>query len=158
MFCIFCQTEETKVVDSRLVSEGRQVRRRRECEKCQERFTTYEYAELIMPKIIKRNGERKAFDEEKLRVGMMRALGKRPVSAEKYEAALARIKSQLLALGEREVDSDLLGEWVMNELRELDEVAYLRFASVYRRFEDLNDFYEELNRLAEHIVDRNPDF
>lgn len=147
MFCPFCNTEETKVVDSRLVADGRQVRRRRECETCKERFTTYESVELIMPKVIKRNGERKPFDEEKLRRGMTRALGKQAVPIEKFEAALERIKRRLRALGEREVASDLLGKWVMEELKELDEVAYVRFVSVSRRFEDIRDFYDEISRL-----------
>ena len=147
MFCPFCSKEETKVIDSRLVNEGRQVRRRRECAACNERFTSYETAELVMPRIIKRDARRKPFDEEKLRIGMMRALEKRPVSVEIYEAAIDRIKHRLRACGEREVQSGLLGEWVMEELQAIDEIAFIRFASVYRRFQDVSQFYEELKKL-----------
>ncbi|MCW5589140.1 MAG: transcriptional regulator NrdR [Legionellales bacterium] len=147
MYCPFCHYAETKVIDSRLVSEGNQVRRRRECLKCCERYTTYESAELVMPRIVKRDGRRKPFDEENLRVGMMRALEKRPVSVEALEETISRIKHRLRATGEREISSQLLGEWVMEELRKLDEVAYVRFASVYRSFQDLNAFREEIKRL-----------
>lgn len=147
MHCPFCNTEETKVIDSRLVGEGSQVRRRRECLNCKERFTTYESPELLMPKIIKRDGRRKPFDEEKLRIGMLRALEKRPVSIDAIETAIDHIKYRLRANGEREVSSQFLGEWVMEELYKLDEVAYIRFASVYRRFEDIKEFHQEINRL-----------
>ncbi len=147
MQCPFCNHDETKVIDSRLVSAGNQVRRRRECCECEERFTTYETAELVMPRIVKRDGRRKPFDEENLRNGMMRALEKRPVSVEQVETAIDHIKHKLRATGEREVNSQKLGEWVMHELRQLDEVAYVRFASVYRSFQDLNAFREEIQRL-----------
>lgn len=147
MYCPFCKAQDTKVVDSRLVAEGEQVRRRRECLQCGERFTTYEGAELVMPRIVKQNGNREAFDETKLRAGLQRALEKRPVSVEDVEAALARIKQSLRATGERELPSRRLGEVVMNELRELDQVAYVRFASVYRSFQDLNEFRSEIDRL-----------
>lgn len=147
MYCPFCNAVETKVIDSRLVSDGSQVRRRRECLSCSERFTTYETAELLMPKIIKRDGRRKPFDEESLRSGMLRALEKRPVSVDAFEAAIGRIKHRLRACGEREVKSQLLGEWVMEELQGLDQVAYVRFASVYRRFKDISEFHAEINRL-----------
>ncbi len=147
MYCPFCHTQETKVIDSRLVSEGNQVRRRRECIQCAERFTTYETAELVMPLIIKRDGRRKPYDEEKLRAGLARALEKRPVSVESQEAAIGRLKQQLRAGGEREVSSQAVGEMVMRELRELDDVAFVRFASVYRRFQDVNEFNEEIKRL-----------
>lgn len=147
MYCPFCKAQDTKVVDSRLVAEGEQVRRRRECLQCGERFTTYEGAELVMPRIVKQNGNREAFDETKLRAGLQRALEKRPVSVEEVEAALARIKQSLRATGERELPSRRLGEVVMNELRELDQVAYVRFASVYRSFQDLNEFRSEIDRL-----------
>jgi transcriptional repressor NrdR len=147
MHCPFCKAQDTKVIDSRLVAEGEQVRRRRECLLCGERFTTYEGAELVMPRIVKQNGNREPFDEAKLRAGLQRALEKRPVSIEEVEAALARIKQSLRATGERELPSRRLGEVVMNELRELDQVAYVRFASVYRSFQDLNEFRSEIDRL-----------
>jgi transcriptional repressor NrdR len=147
MRCPFCSAEDTKVIDSRLANEGDQVRRRRECLTCSERFTTYESAELHMPKIVKSSGVRESFHEEKLRSGIVRALEKRPVDTEAIEAAINRIKHQIRATGDREVPSRALGEWVINELRELDQVAYVRFASVYRSFEDINEFREEIERL-----------
>lgn len=149
MHCPFCGTEETRVIDSRLVAGGDQVRRRRECTACQERFTTFELAELVMPKVIRRNGQREPFNEEKLRSGILRAIEKRPVSVEDVEAALNRIKHQLRATGEREVASDLVGEAVMAQLQQLDEVAYVRFASVYRRFQHLDEFRREIERLEQ---------
>lgn len=148
MHCPFCFANDTKVIDSRLVAQGEQVRRRRECLACEERFTTFETAELVMPRLIKSDGSRQPFDEDKLRAGMQRALEKRPVSVERLEEALARIKHKLRATGEREVKSLELGELVMSELHQLDEIAYIRFASVYRRFQDLNEFREEIERLA----------
>lgn len=150
MHCPFCNTEETKVIDSRLVSDGAQVRRRRECLACSERFTTYEAAELVMPRVIKRDGRRVPFDEEKLRGGVQRALEKRPISVEQFEETLARLKHKLRASGEREINSQILGEWVMEALRALDEVAYVRFASVYRRFQDVNAFREEIQRMEDN--------
>lgn len=147
MHCPFCGAGETKVIDSRLVAEGNQVRRRRECLSCIERFTTYESAELIMPRLVKRDGSRESFNEEKLRAGMTRALEKRPVSIEQLEEAISRIIHRLRATGEREINSRKLGEEVMHELKLLDEVAYIRFASVYRHFKDLNEFREEIDRL-----------
>ena len=149
MFCPFCNHPDTKVIDSRLAGEGAQVRRRRECEKCNERFTTFESAELVMPRIVKNDGTREPFDEHKLRIGMMRALEKRPVGTEAVEAAIARIVHRLQVTGEREVRSLQVGELVMEELRQLDEVAYVRFASVYRSFQDANEFREEVERLME---------
>ena len=149
MFCPFCSHPDTKVIDSRLAGEGAQVRRRRECEKCGERFTTFETAELVMPRIVKNDGTRVPFDEHKLRIGMMRALEKRPVGTEAVEAAIARIVHRLQVTGEREVRSLQVGELVMEELRQLDEVAYVRFASVYRSFQDANEFREEVERLME---------
>src|SRR5579871_2477740 len=149
MHCPFCNHEDTKVIDSRLSGEGQQVRRRRECEQCGERFTTFESAELVMPRIVKTDGSREPYDEHKLRMGMTRALEKRPVSTESMEAALARIVHQLQVAGEREIKSRQLGDWVMDELRNLDEVAYVRFASVYRRFQDVNEFREEIERLQD---------
>ncbi len=148
MQCPFCSANDTKVIDSRLVAEGGQVRRRRECLACEERFTTFETAELVMPRLIKSDGSRQPFDEDKLRAGMQRALEKRPVSVERLEEAMAHIKYKLRATGEREVKSRVLGELVMAELQKLDEVAYIRFASVYRRFQDLNEFREEIERLT----------
>jgi len=147
MRCPFCGEPDTKVIDSRLANEGDSVRRRRECVTCGERFTTFETAELVMPRIVKRDGTRVPFDEEKLRLGIMRALEKRPVQVEAIEAAINRIKHHLRATGDREVNSRQLGEWVMDELRELDEVAYVRFASVYRSFQDVNQFREEIERM-----------
>lgn len=147
MRCPFCGAQDTKVVDSRLAGEGSQVRRRRACTRCGERFTTYESAELVMPRVIKGDGTREPFNEEKLRSGMMRALEKRPVDADSVEAAISRIQHRLQACGERELASRQLGEWVMDELRQLDQVAYVRFASVYRSFQDVNEFREEIERL-----------
>jgi transcriptional repressor NrdR len=147
MRCPFCGAQDTKVVDSRLSGEGDQVRRRRECAVCRERFTTYESAELNLPRVVKRDGSRVPFDGRKLRSGMMRALEKRPVGTEEIEAALARINRRLVSSGEGEVSSRRIGELVMEELRGLDQVAYVRFASVYRKFEDVNAFREEIERL-----------
>lgn len=152
MHCPFCGANDTKVIDSRLVAEGEQVRRRRECLACGERFTTFETAELVLPRLIKTDGSRQPFDEEKLRAGMQRALEKRPVSVERLESSLVHIKHKLRATGEREVKSLVVGELVMAELQKLDEVAYIRFASVYKRFQDLNEFREEIDRLAREPV------
>ncbi|MGB0215085.1 MAG: transcriptional regulator NrdR [Alteromonas oceani] len=149
MHCPFCSAEETKVIDSRLVAEGHQVRRRRECAECHERFTTFESAELVMPRVIKRDGTREPFNEDKLRAGLQRALEKRPVSTEKIEQCVLQLKSTLRATGEREVESDLLGNLIMDALKELDKVAYVRFASVYRSFEDIKEFGEEIARLGD---------
>ena len=151
MHCPFCAADDTKVIDSRLVAEGDQVRRRRECLSCAERFTTYEMAELVMPRIIKQNGSREPFDEDKLRAGFLRALEKRPVSVEDIEAVINQIKHQLRATGEREIGSRVLGELVMDHLKRLDQVAYVRFASVYRRFEDVQAFREEIERLERDL-------
>ena len=153
MYCPFCGANDTKVIDSRLVANGDQVRRRRECLLCEERFTTFETADLILPRLIKQDGSRQPFDEEKLRAGMLRALEKRPVSLERLEEAVARIKRKLRATGEREVQSLVVGELVMNELKKLDEVAYIRFASVYRRFQDLNEFRKEIDLMASSVAD-----
>ncbi len=148
MHCPFCSAIDTKVIDSRLVTEGNHVRRRRECITCQERFTTYESAELVMPKIIKQNGIREPFNEDKLMAGFSKALEKRPVSTEKVEEAITRIKAHLRSTGEREMQSRDVGEEVMKELRDLDEVAFVRFASVYRSFKDLEEFRAEIDRLS----------
>ncbi|MCH7744073.1 MAG: transcriptional regulator NrdR [Proteobacteria bacterium] len=149
MHCPFCADKETKVIDSRLVADGDQVRRRRECLKCGDRFTTFETAELVLPRVIKRNGSRQPFDEDKLRSGLNRALEKRPVSLEVVESTINRIKHKLRATGEREIKTRDVGEIVMEELRSLDEVAYVRFASVYRSFQDVKEFREEIERMGE---------
>lgn len=147
MRCPFCGADDTKVIDSRLANEGDSVRRRRECLTCTERFTTFETAELALPRVVKEDGSRVPFDEEKLRRGMQRALEKRPVDTEAVEAAINRIKHQLRATGDREVPSRQVGGWVMDALAALDDVAYIRFASVYRSFEDVSAFREEIERL-----------
>lgn len=149
MFCPFCSETETKVIDSRLVADGHQVRRRRECLACTERYTTFETAELVMPKIIKRDGSREPFNEDKMRNGLVRALEKRPVSVEKVELAINKVKSALRATGEREISSEMLGNTIMEQLKDLDKVAYVRFASVYRSFEDIKQFGEEIARLGD---------
>ena len=149
MHCPFCSHEETKVIDSRLAGEGMQIRRRRQCLACNERFTTFETAELVMPRLVKNDNSRQPFDEQKLRYSMIRALEKRPVSSEDFEEAVARLLHKLRTMGEREVPSRLVGQLVMEELRALDEVAYVRFASVYRRFQDVTEFEEEIRRLQE---------
>ncbi|MDZ7853731.1 MAG: transcriptional regulator NrdR [Halomonas sp.] len=149
MHCPFCGANDTRVTDSRLVAEGDQVRRRRQCAACGERFTTYETAELVMPRVIKSDGTREVFDEVKLRAGMLRALEKRPVSAESIEAAVERIRQNLRARGEREIHARDIGEEVMQALKRLDQVAYIRFASVYRSFQDIDEFRAEIDRLAQ---------
>lgn len=148
MHCPFCSTDDTKVIDSRLVAEGDAVRRRRECQACGERFTTFETAELVMPRLIKRDGSREPFDDEKLKISLTKALEKRPVSVDQIESALNHIKHRLRSTGERELPSLTVGEEVMTELRSLDPVAYVRFASVYRDFQDVSEFTEEIRRLA----------
>ncbi|MGI1679744.1 MAG: transcriptional regulator NrdR [Cellvibrionaceae bacterium] len=149
MHCPFCSADDTKVIDSRLVSEGDQVRRRRECLSCRERFTTYEVAELLMPRVIKTDGTREPFDDAKLRAGLHRALEKRPVSMEDIESSISQIKHNLQTTGERELPSRTVGEMVMEQLRQLDQVAYVRFASVYRSFQDVEEFRHEIDRLSE---------
>ncbi len=149
MHCPFCSAPDTRVIDSRLANDGDQVRRRRECASCNERFTTFESAELNMPRIVKQDGSRMPFKEEKLSAGVMRALEKRPVDTEQIDAALNRIKHQLLAAGEREVNSAIIGNLVMEELLALDQVAYIRFASVYLDFSDINAFREAIEKLEQ---------
>jgi transcriptional repressor NrdR len=155
MHCPFCGHEETKVTDSRLAGEGAQIRRRRECLSCGERFTTFEIAELVMPLVVKSDQSRVPFDEAKLRSGMLKALEKRPVSREAVDEALAHIGHKLRSMGEREVPSRVVGELVMDELHDLDEVAYVRFASVYRSFQDVDAFRHEIDRLR-HRRHREP--
>lgn len=148
MHCPFCGADDTKVIDSRLVAEGDSVRRRRECQTCGERYTTFETAELVMPRIVKSDGIREPFDEAKLRRGMQRALEKRPVGIEAIDSSLNRIMHELRSTGERELPSRRVGEAVMRELREMDGVAYVRFASVYRDFQDVSEFQEEIQKLS----------
>lgn len=149
MYCPFCSAPDTRVIDSRLANDGDQVRRRRECLSCNERFTTYESAELNMPRIVKQDGSRMPFKEEKLSAGVMRALEKRPVNTEQIDAALNRIKHQLLAAGEREINSAIIGNLVMEELLALDQVAYIRFASVYLDFSDVNAFRDAIEKIEQ---------
>ncbi len=147
MHCPFCSMPDTRVIDSRLSSDGDQVRRRRECTSCNERFTTYESAELNMPRIVKQDGSRMPFKEGKLAAGVMRALEKRPVSTEQVDEAINRITHQLLAAGEREINSRVIGNLVMEELLALDQVAYIRFASVYLDFSDINAFRDAIEKI-----------
>ena len=151
MDCPFCHAEKTEVTDSRFVrmNEGSQVRRRRKCTECGGRFTTYEKAALVLPLVIKREGQREAFSEDKLRRGLQRALEKRYVTAKEIEGIISQIKLRLRSWEEREIDSKAIGEWVMDALHALDEVAYVRFASVYRRFQDISEFKEEIARMQE---------
>ena len=148
MYCPFCNAVDTKVIDSRLVSEGSSVRRRRQCLLCSERFTTFEIAELVMPRVIKSDEVREPFDEEKMMRGLLKALEKRPVSADALDNAVHRIKARLRATGERELPSKVVGNYVMDDLKLLDKVAYIRFASVYRSFEDVREFGEEIAKLG----------
>lgn len=149
MFCPFCSADDTKVIDSRLANEGAMVRRRRECQSCGERFTTFESAELVMPHIIKQGGQREPFNEHKLRSGIQRALEKRPVGTDDIEKAIVHITKRMRATGDREVPAVQVGSFVMDELRDLDQVAYVRFASVYRSFEDVSAFEEEIEKLKQ---------
>jgi transcriptional repressor NrdR len=147
MRCPFCGADDSKVIDSRLSAEADSIRRRRLCTDCNERFTTYETAELILPRLIKRDESRALFDENKLRASFLRALEKRPVSIDAVDSAVKGIIHQLRSTGDREVPSRLVGDWVMDALHKLDEVAYVRFASVYRSFQDVNAFREEIERM-----------
>jgi transcriptional repressor NrdR len=148
MHCPFCQEQDTKVIDSRLIADGSQVRRRRECLVCHERFTTFESAELHMPVIIKRSGAREPFNVKNLRAGMLRALEKRPVSVDLLEESVVNIMKKIRSNGEREVPSSQIGEWVMSQLYQLDHVAYIRFASVYKRFEDVSQFKQTIEKMT----------
>ena len=149
MYCPFCHANDTKVIDSRLVAEGAQVRRRRQCIECHERFTTFESAELITPMIIKRDGRREMFQVENMRAGMLRALEKRPVGADALEEAIVAIMQKIRQTGEREIDSRQVGEWVMEQLYRLDHIAYVRFASVYKRFQDVSEFRQAIEQMNE---------
>jgi len=148
MHCPFCQAQDTKVIDSRLVGDGSQIRRRRECELCQARFTTFETADLALPRIIKSDGERQPFNGTKLKAGMLRALEKRPLSSEEVDAVFGNVLTQIRQLGEREIPSRMLGEIVMKSLKSVDQVAYVRFASVYRYFQDIEEFAQEISTLS----------
>lgn len=140
MHCPFCSNVDTRVIDSRVVEEGATVRRRRECEVCNKRFSSYERAELRLPMVIKKDGSRQSFDVDKLRHGMQKALEKRPVSAEAVSSALNGILSDVQGLGESEISASKVGDYMMDALQRLDGVAYVRFASVYREFKDIDDF------------------
>ncbi len=151
MRCPFCSAADTRVADSRLASDGDHVRRRRECLSCKERFTTYETADLALPRVVKSNDQREPFSEHKLRSGLLRALEKRPVGSEQIELSVVAIKKKLSAIGAREVSSRAIGDLVMDALKKLDDVAYVRFASVYRKFEDVSDFREMIEHLETKI-------
>ena len=147
MRCPFCKHDDTQVIDSRVSELGDSIRRRRRCVACDKRFTTYEFVELRMPQLIKSNGSREEFDEVKLRTGFARALHRRPVPTNLVEDAISRVTQTVLSLGEREIESRRIGELVMSELRKLDKVAYIRFASVYRDFQDADDFRDVLREV-----------
>ena len=151
MRCPFCSHPDTKVVDSRLLGEGEQVRRRRECLNCKARFTTYETADLSLPRIIKRDGRRELFNDDKLRNGILKALEKRPIPMARVEEAIDRIKRRLRQKGDRELEGAVIGAWVMEELRKIDQVAYVRFASVYRSFGDVRAFLDEIENLQNDL-------
>jgi len=147
MRCPFCKKTENKVIDSRLSHEGHVIRRRRECLECSRRFTTYERVEEMMPLVVKKDGRREAFDREKVLLGLTKAVEKRPVSAEQLEQITVDIEQRLQESGEKEVASNEIGEHVMRALQKVDDVAYVRFASVYRSFRDVKEFMEELQDL-----------
>lgn len=151
MRCSFCGHEDTRVIDSRVTEDGLQVRRRRECPDCNARFSTYESAEIKLPQIVKRDGRREAFSEHKLRGGLARAFEKRAVSVEDIDRVIDVVVRKLRTSGERELPAGQVGEWVMEELKRIDQVAYVRFASVYRRFEDVQAFREEVERLEKEL-------
>lgn len=156
MRCPFCRHEDTQVVDSRVSEDGAAIRRRRRCPECDKRFTTYERIELALPAVVKKDGSRVEFDRRKLNSSMQLALRKRPVNAEALDDAIARIEYQLLSSGEREIRSEKLGELVMGELRRLDKIAYVRFASVYRSFEDVSEFQEVIQEMRRLNVAKPP--
>jgi transcriptional repressor NrdR len=152
--CPFCNGPDTQVIDSRESEEGESIRRRRRCVDCEKRFTTYETVELRMPQMIKSNGNREVFSEDKLRTGFLRALHRRPVPTNLVEDAISRIVQKLLSLGEREVQSRRVGEMVMKELYKLDKVAYIRFASVYKDFQDVDDFRDAIKEVQKPVPRR----
>ena len=151
MRCPFCGTTETRVVDSRDAGDGSQVRRRRECSDCKERFTTFESAELDLPRIVKRDGRREPFETEKLKSGILHALEKRPVATDQVEKVVDHIRRLSLAYGDREIPANQIGEWVMHQLRDIDQVAYVRFASVYRSFADVQEFREIIDHVENDL-------
>lgn len=151
MYCPFCNEADTKVIDSRLSGDGQQVRRRRECLHCNERFSSFESADLGLPRVVKRDNTRSAFDQEKLRAGMHKALEKRPITSEQVEAVILRLVKKLRSSGEREISSRQIGEWVMEELSDLDPIAYVRFASVYRSFQDIQAFNQTIEQLKRDL-------
>jgi transcriptional repressor NrdR len=154
MKCPFCGADDTQVVDSRVSEEGDSIRRRRRCAACDKRFTTYETVELRLPQVVKANGTREEYDEEKLRTGFARALHKRPVPTEYVDAAVERITQKMLSLGEREIASRRIGELVMRELYKVDKVAYIRFASVYKDFQDVDDFRDVIKEVGKPAARR----
>jgi transcriptional repressor NrdR len=154
MKCPFCNASDTQVIDSRVSEEGDFVRRRRRCVACNKRFTTYERRELKMPQVVKKSGSRADYDREKIEGSMLLALRKRPFTTESVDAAIDRIEEKLLTLGEREVSSDVVGELVMRELRRLDKIAWIRFASVYRNFEDVGEFRAAIKEVQKPGVKR----
>ncbi|OUY06701.1 transcriptional regulator NrdR [Acinetobacter populi] len=149
MHCPFCDTPDSKVIDSRLAAQGAQIRRRRECTKCGERFTTFESYEVVMPRVIKSNGKNEPFDEQKLRRSLMHALQKRPVTQEQIEETLSDIQQKIRRLGERDVKSLTIGEIVMQSLYVLDHVAYVRFASVYHDFQNVDAFRKQIEQMQQ---------
>lgn len=154
MKCPFCADANTQVIDTRENEEGDTVRRRRRCMACDKRFTTYERVELKMPSVVKKNGSRADYDREKLMASMQLALRKRPVTMESIDAAIDRIEERLITLGEREVPSEKVGELVMRELKRLDKIGYVRFASVYRNFEDVDEFRDAVREVTKPRVPR----
>lgn len=156
MKCPYCHNDDTQVIDTRVPEEGNTIRRRRRCGNCDKRFTTYERVELAMPVIVKKNGSRTEYETPKLRASLMLALRKRPVSAEAVDVAIQRIEDKLLASGEREVMSGYVGELVMRELKRLDKIAYIRFASVYKSFEDVSEFVEAIQEVKKVDGKRTP--
>jgi transcriptional repressor NrdR len=160
MKCPFCGAEDTQVIDSRVNEEGDSIRRRRRCASCDKRFTTYETAELHLPQVVKQNGTREEFSRDKLRLSFTRALHKRPVPTEYVDRAIDHIVQGILSRGEREISSRDLGESVMLELRRMDKVAYIRFASIYRSFKDVDDFHEairDLDKVKRRVSDESGD-
>ena len=155
MKCPFCGAAETTVADTRINEDGDIVRRRRRCLSCDKRFSTYERAEIRLPQVVKKNGSRVDYDREKLSASLWLALRKRPVTVEAVDAAIVRIEDKLLALGEREIPSEKVGEMVMRELKKLDKVAYIRFASVYRNFEDVDEFSDIIREVSTRSVTRS---
>ncbi len=157
MKCPFCAHSETQVMDSRTSEDGLAIRRRRRCQQCDKRFTTYERIELTMPTVVKRNGTRMEFDAAKLRSSMRLALRKRPVSTEALDEAISRIQERLLNHPAKEVRTDTIGQYVMSELKQLDQVAYVRFASVYQSFEDINQFVHAIQEMQDHVLKGDSD-